>query len=91
MFTVIFAVISFAATEDMPSAQAPGLGSTVTTTEYTPTPSPQSMDIDNGNVPAAGDLVSTGGVPAFVFYGAGGLCIAAALIIPRKKTKESSK
>lgn len=91
--TVIFTAFSFADTENMPSANAPGMGKTVTSAEYTPTPTPtsQTVTINDGNSPASGNLVKTGGIPASFFYGAGGLCIVAALIIPKRKTKESNK
>lgn len=99
MFTIIFLCISFAATQDITDPPVPGTGDTTTTDIYdtppplsppTPTPAPEGFNVDNENVPASGELVKTGGIPAELFYAAGGLCIIAAFVISRKKSKEST-
>lgn len=74
IFTVIFTTLAFAE------------GKNVNAKMYVP----ESFDIKNQNVPQSGELVQTGGIPAGLFYGAGGLCIVGALVISRKKSTDSA-
>lgn len=46
--------------------------------------------IEDQDIPASGELVQTGGVPAYVFYIAGGICILAAIVLATRKGKESN-
>ncbi len=49
------------------------------------------VDIGEEEVPKAGSLPDTGGIPAEVFYAAGGLLIVAALILTFARKKATSK
>lgn len=48
------------------------------------------ITIEDAVTPASGELVQTGGVPAYVFYIAGGICILAAIVLATRKGKESN-
>lgn len=47
-------------------------------------------NIEDSTVPASGELVQTGGIPAYVFYVIGGVCIVAAIVLATRKGKESN-
>lgn len=91
MFTVIFSITAFAAQEDIPEQPIPETGDTTTVDVYEDEEVPQSADIVDANVPAAAELVQTGGIPAELFYAGGGLCIVGALFMSKKKTKDATK
>ena len=91
MFTLIFTVIGFAATDtvDVPDANAPGAAPDTTTDMY-PTEDFQDGDTPEGSPIEAFEeeivpLATTGGIPAEIFYVAGGLCILLAIVVSKKK------
>lgn len=48
------------------------------------------VTIEDADTPASAQLVQTGGVPAYLFYAAGGVCILAAIILATRKSKENN-
>lgn len=48
------------------------------------------VDIQESEVPASGKLVQTGGIPAYIFFIAGGACILVAVLLALRKDNPGS-
>jgi len=92
LFTVFFACMAMAETEQTDDPLAPQSAVTVHDSQY--------ESIEDEEVPESGPpeveildekLPQTGGIPVEVFYIAGGICIISAVLLISRKNKPSEK
>lgn len=75
---------------EIPDEPIPEGGGDEVGVEVEKTASVDQATIEDADTPASGELVQTGGVPAYLFYAAGGVCILAAVILATRKSKENN-